>query len=129
MIAYVIPAISWFFIFCDDCGDAHWVLYIFSMGSVAGPMLLFFIPLILALSNYVVGWKSGWIVDWNTRWSFWVIYFACVIWNVLLIVYSLFMAPAIKIWYMTRGYDVDEEIAKHQNRAARLRYEEDEKNK
>jgi hypothetical protein len=107
MTAFIIPAISWFFIFCEDCGGAHWMLYIFSMGSVAGPMLLFFIPLILALSNYVVGWKSGWIVDWNHRWTFWVIYFACVIWNVLLIVYSLFMAPAIKIWYMTRGYDID----------------------
>jgi hypothetical protein len=129
MTAFTIPAICWFFIFCEDCGGAHWMLYIFSMGSVGGPMLLFFIPLILALSNYVVGWKSGWIVDWNHRWTFWVGYFACVMWNVLLIVYSLFMAPAIKIWYMTRGYDIDEEIAKQREIKARTRAEEAEKAK
>ena len=65
MLAFTIPGIFWFFIFCEDCEWAHWTLYIFSMGSVGGPLLLFFIPLILALSNYVVGWKSGYLVDWN----------------------------------------------------------------
>jgi len=46
-----------------------------------------------------------------------------------MIVYSLFMAPAIKIWYMTRGYDVDLEIAKQKEIRARTRAEEQEKAK
>ena len=99
------------------------------MGSVAGPMLLFFIPLILALSNYVTGWQSGWIVDWNHRWTFWVTYFAFVIWNTALIVYGLFMAPAIKIWYFTRGFNVDEIVAAHKQKIAREKYEEEMKAK
>ena len=126
MVAFTIPAIMWFFIFCKECDGAHWMLYIFSMGSIGGPMLLFFIPLILALSNYVVGWNSGYVVDWNHRWMFWVTYFAFVIWNVALIVYGLFMAPAIKIWYFTKDWDVEEYVAAHRKKIAREREEKDE---
>lgn len=65
MIAFSVPALFWVSIFIPDADWAHWTYYIFSMGSVGGPMLLFLVPLILALSNYVVGWKSGYLVDWN----------------------------------------------------------------
>ena len=67
MIAYTVPAVLWFSVFTG--GDTiQWVFMIFSMGSVGGPMLLFFMPQILMLSNMVVGWKSGYLVDWNSRW-------------------------------------------------------------
>ena len=82
------------------------------MGSVGGPMLLFFFPQILALSNIVVGWKSGYLVDWNRRWKFWVIFFSFVVWNFALIMYHLQLSPAIKIWYYTKDFDVETIVAR-----------------
>ena len=107
MLADTIPAIFWFFIFDKDADWAHWTLYVFSMGSVIGPMLLNFFPLALALFNYVIGWKSGYLVDWNRRWEFWVIYFSFIIWNTLCIAYVVFMAPSVQIWYFTKDFDVE----------------------
>ena len=88
MIAYTVPAVLWFSVFMG-IDSLQYIFMLFSMGSVGGPMLLFFMPQILALSNIVTGWQSGYLVDYNTRWKFWVMYFSFVLWNFILIMYHL----------------------------------------